>query len=429
MSQGQQSQVFGRRKQSHTIIYASGDKIRHVTIRPWIAGVAASFLGMMAIGYLGATSYLVLRDDLIGAAIARQARMQHAYEDRIAALRSQIDRITSRQLLDQQLMEQKVAELVERQNALSMRHGKLGPLLERAGRAAAAVDAVPIPRKRPERHAGTMDLPRTARLAALARAGGGAATPVEEPVPVLGYAAAGESVGQRADRIFSNVTLSLKSIERDQVERIQNLATNAYETASQINEIIGSAGLPTPALAQSAVGGPFIRPSDPTAFDTSLDELDAALDQLESVRENVRTLPVAMPAPGAAVTSSFGSRSDPFLKRIAFHSGIDFRTRTGTPVHVTGSGKVVSAGRNGGYGYMVEVDHGRGLRTRYAHLSKILVKKGQEVTVGDVIARSGNTGRSTGPHLHYEVRRNGKAVNPLRYITIARQLQPFLADG
>ena len=93
---------------------------------------SARRLAAIAIGYLMATSYLVLRDDLIGATTARQARMQQAYEDRISALRAQVDRITSRQLLDQQLMETKVSELIERQSQLSQRHGRLGPILERA---------------------------------------------------------------------------------------------------------------------------------------------------------------------------------------------------------------------------------------------------------------------------------------------------------
>jgi hypothetical protein len=106
-----------------------------------------SLIGVMAIGYLAATTYLVLRDDLIGASMARQARMQHAYEDRIAALRSQVDRVTSRQLLDQQLMEEKVAELIARQDALSNRHVKLGPLLDRAG---VKSDAIPVPASKPE---------------------------------------------------------------------------------------------------------------------------------------------------------------------------------------------------------------------------------------------------------------------------------------
>ncbi|RUY21909.1 M23 family peptidase, partial [Mesorhizobium sp. M7A.F.Ca.CA.001.13.2.1] len=127
-----QSAVFGKRKEPHTVIIARGNEIRHFTIRPWLAAFIGSALAAIAVGYLMATSYLVLRDDLIGATTARQARMQQAYEDRISALRAQVDRITSRQLLDQQLMETKVSELLERQSQLSQRHGRLGPLLERA---------------------------------------------------------------------------------------------------------------------------------------------------------------------------------------------------------------------------------------------------------------------------------------------------------
>ncbi|MER8441128.1 M23 family peptidase, partial [Mesorhizobium sp. M1393] len=134
MNVASQSAVFGRRKEPHTVIIARGNEIRHFTIRPWVAAFCGSALAAMAIGYLLATSYLVLRDDLIGATTARQARMQQAYEDRISALRAQVDRITSRQLLDQQLMETKVGELLERQTQLSLRHGRLGPLLERSER-------------------------------------------------------------------------------------------------------------------------------------------------------------------------------------------------------------------------------------------------------------------------------------------------------
>jgi hypothetical protein len=127
-----QSAVFGKRKEPHTVIIAHGDEIRHFTVRPWMTAVIGSAFAAVAIGYLLATSYLVLRDDLIGAATARQARMQQAYEDRISALRSQVDRITSRQLLDQQLMETKVSELLERQTQLSQRHGRLDSVIERA---------------------------------------------------------------------------------------------------------------------------------------------------------------------------------------------------------------------------------------------------------------------------------------------------------
>ena len=127
-----QNRVFGKQKRQHTIIVASGDTVRHMTVRPWMAALAVCLVGIFSIGYLLATSYLVLRDDLIGATMARQARMQYDYEDRIAALRAQVDRVTSRQLLDQQVVEEKVDKLMEQQQALSSRHGKLDALLDRA---------------------------------------------------------------------------------------------------------------------------------------------------------------------------------------------------------------------------------------------------------------------------------------------------------
>jgi murein DD-endopeptidase MepM/ murein hydrolase activator NlpD len=107
---------------------------------------------------------------------------------------------------------------------------------------------------------------------------------------------------------------------------------------------------------------------------------------------------------------------DPFNGRAAIHTGIDLRGETGDPVHVTAAGKVTIAGREGGYGNMVEVDHGNGLATRYGHLSRIDVKIGQMVRIGETIGRIGSTGRSTGPHLHYETRVRGEAVDPQKYL-------------
>lgn len=433
MSQRQDSRVFGKRpKRSHTIIFASGDTIRHMTIRPWIAGLSMSVLGVMAIGYLAATSYLVLRDDLIGASMARQARMQHAYEDRIAALRSQVDRVTSRQLLDQQLMEEKVAELIARQDALSNRHGKLGPLLERAG---ALPAHIPIPIENPNKQAGLSNASvKTQRLATLTAQPEILADPASLHVNPLAYAAtpdAGtkETVGERADRIFSSVTLSLKSIEREQIAKMQGLAIDAFETASEIDGIIKSAGLPAASIDDTAIGGPFVQPNKPNAFESTLDDLDQALDRLDTVRRHARELPIGIPTPGQDITSRFGNRRDPFLSRLAFHGGIDFRAPTGTPVYSTGSGVVTHAGRNGGYGKMIEIDHGNGITTRYAHLAGVEVRKGDHVTSGVRIGKSGSTGRSTGPHLHYEIRRNGNAVDPMRYLKAAQKLKPLMVSN
>ncbi len=115
-------------------------------------------------------------------------------------------------------------------------------------------------------------------------------------------------------------------------------------------------------------------------------------------------------------TSGFGVRNDPFLGRPAMHSGLDFRAAMGDPVRATANGKVSSAGNSGGYGRMVEIDHGNGLATRYGHLSEIKVKVGDIIKIGQVIGEVGSTGRSTGPHLHYETRIDGEAVDPQKFL-------------
>ena len=422
MAERPENRVFGKRAQQHVVILASGDRIRHMTVRPWMVAVTFCFAGMFTVGYLAATSYLVLRDDLIGATMARQARMQHDYEDRISALRAQVDRVTSRQLLDQQVVEEKVEKLMQQQLALSARHGKLDALLNRAENAGAAAltDETPVVDGRRADAAGAID-------AIMGKAGG---TP--QKTAQLAYAATGESVADRADRLFSKVTLSLKDLEHDQIDRIQSLTAGASETADAIRTILRRTGFDVTEEAagddsETAIGGPFVEPVDVTdPFEASINDLDTALDRLDTARRTARKLPFGNPSPASSITSRFGNRTDPFLGRLALHAGIDFRARTGTRIGATGAGTVVVAGRNGGYGNMVEIDHGNGLTTRYAHLSRVLVKVGEHVEAATPIGLSGTTGRSTGPHLHYEVRRNGKALDPMRFLTAGMKLTTYM---
>ena len=407
--------MFGRRREPHTVIIARGDDIRHFTVRPWLAAFAGSVLAALAIGYLLATTYLVLRDDLVGATVVRQARMQQAYEDRISALRAQVDRITSRQLLDQQIVESKVSELLARQSQLTQRHGRLGPILERVtgsdGAPALPVSGVaPVPQAKPDVRA-SLDGNALAALWPAMRKG-------EEH----------ESAADRADKLFVAINQSLRAIEEEQIEGVDALAENAFETADTIAGALAAAGLAVvPAgEAEQAAGGPLLPVEAGRAFDMRVRELDEALEKLETVKAAARALPIHNPAPGQAVTSSFGVRRDPLLRTPALHAGIDFRAAVGTKARVTGAGTVVKAGWNGGYGRMVEVEHGHGLTTRYAHLSKILVREGQKLDSGDVVGETGSSGRSTGPHLHYEVRRNGDALDPLRFLKVGKKIADLL---
>nr|WP_246717885.1 M23 family metallopeptidase [Rhizobium aethiopicum] len=406
-----------------------------MTVRPWMAALAFCFLGVFSIGYLLATSYLVLRDDLIGATMARQARMQHDYEDRIAALRAQVDRITSRQLLDQQVVEDKVDKLMEQQMALTSRHGKLDNLLDRA-ESSGLTDKDSAPSSPAQSYAPAIKDKRASlgeSIEAIEKQlAGGAPADATPDNTTLAYVPATETVGDRADRIFSKVTLSLKDVEQDQRNRVEQLTSDAGNAASAIESVLTRFKIPMPETAakqdwdDSAVGGPYVEPESNDDFNNSLIALDGALTRLEAVRSTAESLPFRNPAVGKEMTSPFGNRRDPFLGRLALHSGIDFRFSPGEKIRPTAQGKVISAGWTGGYGNMVEIDHGNGISTRYGHMSQVLVKTGDTVDRNDVIGLAGSTGRSTGTHLHYEVRQNGRAVDPVYFMNAGLKLATYI---
>jgi murein DD-endopeptidase MepM/ murein hydrolase activator NlpD len=163
-----------------------------------------------------------------------------------------------------------------------------------------------------------------------------------------------------------------------------------------------------------AVGGPF---EPATKSDPTFKALFNSWKKLDSLQDGVIAVPSDKPVKTAEFTSSFGVRNDPFGRGAAMHAGIDLAGPHGTPIYATADGTVVDAGFNsGGYGNLVKLDHGRGIETRYGHLSLIGVRVGDRVKRGQLIGRMGSTGRSTGSHLHYEVRIDGRAVNPIPFM-------------
>ena len=164
----------------------------------------------------------------------------------------------------------------------------------------------------------------------------------------------------------------------------------------------------------TAVGGPF---ESANKADPTFKQLFANWKKLDNLQDSAIAVPSEKPVKTAAFTSGYGVRSDPFQGRAAMHAGIDLSGPVGTPIYATADGVVSDAGWNsGGYGNLIKIDHGRGIETRYGHLSYIGVHPGQHIRRGDVIARMGSTGRSTGSHLHYEVRIEGRAVNPIPFM-------------
>lgn len=407
--------VFGKKREPHTIIIAHGDDVSHFTVKPWVTLSIGAILSAMAVGYLLATSYLVFRDDLIGATVARNARTQQAYEDRISALRAQVDRITSRQMLDQQVMESKVAELIDRQEQLTSRGTRLGPLLERANNNLIKSN-VPLPKVKP-----------SSKII-------GSLT---EDQGISGFASLFDARGaksefsaaDRADQLFATINHSIKDIESTQIDQLRNLANGAQNTAKDIKSAFTVAGVTLPSTDETAEGGPFIPASEGaaiSAFDDEVNRLDRALDTLDHMKTVARRYPISNPVEGSETTSRFGYRKDPLLGSQAFHAGIDFRAETGHHIKSPASGQVVTAGRQGGYGNMVEVQHKSGLVTRFGHMNSIYVQVGDAVDEGTVLGEVGSTGRSTGPHLHYEVHVDGRPVDPARYLNLGRKIAPLL---
>lgn len=434
-----ETRQFGRRE-TGSIVISSNGKVREYKISKTVAITAICACVMLMSGYLAATAYLLFRDDVLTASLANQVRMKHEYEDRIAALRAKVDRITSRQLLDQQAVEAKVAALMRQQAMLSGRSGTIEELFEKAGEQGISPDLsgmqVPVPQPNPQ-NAGpqhsSLDQTATGSVAgsgnnAILEIGGlrlagasvlpdtgitaGSATALAEPhqqdMPL--------DLEKTSPRnLFAGVSNQIRAIEDAQLARLTLLQQRASARAARLAGVFAALKVPAPSDASSAMGGPYM-PAEASDFDGLTETLSSTLAAIDHLEDGLRKLPVHEPIPGAEITSRFGNRVDPFFRKSAFHGGMDFRARTGKPVQAAGAGKVVTAGRSGGYGLMVEIDHGNGITSRYAHLSKLLVSAGDNVDAGKRIGLAGSTGRSTGPHLHFEVRRGGKPANPERFL-------------
>lgn len=193
--------------------------------------------------------------------------------------------------------------------------------------------------------------------------------------------------------------------------------------AANAEDAVAQLGLNPAAIVRSAAagrGGPLIpykgRMGKAKALGASFAALEGALFRMEVLERTLVAVPSGNPADVLMMSSGFGYRSDPFTGGAAMHSGLDFRGPIGTPILAAAPGRVSFVGAKSGYGNVVEVDHGQGIMTRYAHLSGFTSKVGAQVAAGQQIAKMGSTGRSTGSHLHFEVRLNGVAVNPRRFL-------------
>ena len=222
-------------------------------------------------------------------------------------------------------------------------------------------------------------------------------------------------------------TADLARMEREveamqaDVQAMKQVAAQRYQlTANELRRL----GV-DPARFQgfNGSGGPFEAVEPLRAADPNFKALFTSWKKLDQLEQGSIAVPSTAPVRGTSFTSGFGVRSDPFRGRAAMHAGIDLAGPIGTPIYATADATVGRSQWVSGYGNLIELDHGRGIQTRYGHLSRSMVSVGQRVKRGDVIALMGSTGRSTGSHLHYEVRIDGKAVNPAPFMQSSDYLQ------
>jgi murein DD-endopeptidase MepM/ murein hydrolase activator NlpD len=229
---------------------------------------------------------------------------------------------------------------------------------------------------------------------------------------------------QGVDNVLVRLQTSLDKVESRQMAALNAAEDSMESRVRRMRGIFTDLGLDMAQLEaatpRAGMGGPYVPvklAADAGAFERQLYRINITRAQVERLNRTLALVPYRKPVIGEVeFTSGFGVRSDPFLGRPAMHTGLDFRAATGDPVRATANGKVVSSGWAGGYGRMVEIDHGNGLSTRYGHLSEIDVKVGDQIKMGQVIGEVGSTGRSTGPHLHYETRIEGEAVDPQKFL-------------
>lgn len=350
------------------------------------------FAGLFGTNVVTLVALLMAPD--IAALMSNQNEMVlAAYEDRVAELRTEVDRLHSRQYAQAGNLNLQLQELTQQQEVLLEQHQYVRQLAAKAAELGLEPAAV-------------------------------AEAPTEPPLRALRLGEASsdiEMVGAAVREMMDESRIALAGLTE--------AATDSTETI--VTELRG-VGIKLELPPLEASGGPLLPAREVPDAASLADDANAVMEALaryKSARSAIWPAPIHRPlAVEARRSSNFGNRRDPFTGGKAFHAGIDFAAPSGSTVLSAGRGKVIFAGRRSGYGNLVEISHGGGLTSRYAHLSAFLVKAGQTVETGTPIARVGSTGRSTGPHLHFEIRRKDVATDPTAFLEAGKRLRRFIGS-
>ncbi len=381
----------------------SDGQVQFVILKPWMQILCLVIL----LGGLSLMAYTIVnitfKDELLTAKDRRMYKTRLDYEDRIAQMRARIDKLNTKLLLSQDQYLEEVDKVREEYHQLVERQKALSSFLRKNW------GVKPTKNDRSKKDAnkeGGLGEPWKGKRFATHRA-------LRIPLDELR--------GRFA--LVSSLQASLLDdfieIKKQRIAKAGKILKKFSVSATALAD--GSSYKP-----ENAIGGPFIDPVP--GDDNPVSERVALIrhysERLAKIVHEAKRLPLSLPMRSyTRISSRFGLRRDPFRRIPAMHAGIDFKAPYSAPILATAKGVVVKAGWEGAYGRLVEIRHLNGISTRYAHLSKILVKPGQRVRLGTRIGRLGNTGRSTGAHLHYETRINGRAINPARFWKARNALQ------
>ena len=406
--------VLDRYLPEQRLFLKSDTGMRYVRLRPATQAIMLTGCSLF-VGWTVIVTAIFLIDSISAEGIREQAeRAQIAYEERLNAMSEERDARAS----EAQASQERFAVAMEEVSAMQSR------LLASEERRRELETAVEVIQTTLRRVMGERDEARAQYTALLeefeeengsVQTAAGRQQELERTVEYLTLAL-GRAAGERDDAV--EIALSAEE-EIDELEFTQALADERNERIfAQIEEAVEMSMAPLDNMFEAAGLS-----TEDLVSQMRANEVLAQLDMMNLHRMAAERLPFSHPLRNSyRLSSPFGYRRDPFNGGSRLHSGVDMAAPTGTPIYSTGDGVVSFAGRQSGYGLIIVIEHAFGFETRYAHLSRIRVTEGQRVSRGDLIGDMGSTGRSTGPHLHYEVRTGDTPQNPMNYITAGRDV-------
>lgn len=421
---------------------SEGD-VQFFTLKPWFQ-VCMAVLIMMGLFWLAYASVNVaFKDQIIALKDYRAREARITYEDRLTSMRNAVDRLNGQLLLDQDQYLDQVGILNSEFEQLAERHRRIEQFFSQGwlptkninsdqSSTSGSGQGTSAPYSNPG-FVGKSDFGKTAPATGVLKPSGkgsifqkGSSLEQNETDAFKLKYAATFSSHEQARAPLAELRSKFALVRAKQIALLDAVEKDAATRIATAKKALKRIGLPAKLITRKIkteelpIGGPFIDPKDPAFRDDVLGNklLSAGqrIAEAEKLAKGLQVMPLVYPVRGYyRITSGFGVRRDPFRKRRAMHTGIDFKAAYGHKIRATAPGVVIGAGRKGAYGKVVEIRHAHGITTRYAHLSAIKTRVGRRVKAGDVIGNLGNTGRSTGPHLHYETRVFKRAISPRRF--------------